>query len=117
MPHSRGWERRRDPRTREPALIGEVVEGLLRDPEFARGIPVGRLAARWADVVGERLAREIAPTHLERGILTVAASDAVWGAQAKFLVDEIRRKASEVLGSGIIHEVRIVIVWEARHRR
>jgi len=117
MPHSTGWERRRDARSHEPAAIGDVVDGLLREEAFARGLVVGRLASIWSDVVGERLGARTAPTSLEGGVLTVSASDPVWGAQARFLHDEIRRKVDERLGSGAVRDVRIVIGGEGRNRR
>jgi hypothetical protein len=109
MPHSSGWERRKDRRSGEPAPIGEIVDGLLREHLFARGLLVGRLAATWNEVVGDRLGPKTAPASLEDGILTVSASDPVWGAQAGFLHEEIRRKVNEVLGSQVVHQVRIVI--------
>jgi predicted nucleic acid-binding Zn ribbon protein len=70
---------------------------------------LGRIAAVWGSVVGERLARETAPVDLEAGVLTVAASNSIWGAQVRFLVEEIRRSANETLGSEAIREVRIAI--------
>jgi len=38
MPSSPGFRRRRDERTREPASIGEVLDGLLREQAFAGGV-------------------------------------------------------------------------------
>ncbi|HEV8564861.1 MAG TPA: DUF721 domain-containing protein [Actinomycetota bacterium] len=109
MPHSTGWGRRKDRRSGDPAPIGEIVDGLLREPLFARGLQVGRLASMWPDVVGERLARATAPASFEDGVLTVAATDSVWGAQASFLHEEIRHKANEALGSDAVSRVHVVV--------
>jgi len=109
MPHSKGFNRRRDERSSEGAPIGEIVQGLLREPLFARGMAVARLAAEWESIVGPRLASETAPTELERGVLTVAASSGPWGAQARFLGEEIRRQAREALGDDVIRRVRVVV--------
>jgi hypothetical protein len=109
MPHSTGWDRRKDKRSGDPAPIGDVVDGLLREHLFARGLVVGRLAVTWNEVVGDRLGPKTAPTSLENGILTVSASDPIWGAQARFLHEEIRRKVNEALGSQTVRQVRIVI--------
>lgn len=113
MPHSKGWERRRDRRSTDPAPIGDVVDSLLAEDLFSRGIVVGRLASMWPEVVGERLAAETAPEALERGVLTVSATSGPWGVQAGFLVEEIRKKACEALGSNDIREVRVIV----RNRR
>ena len=112
MPHSPGFRNRRgDPkRSGEPARIGAILEELLvRDPALAGGMTVGRLAAMWSDVVGPRLASETAPVALERGTLTVAATTGPWGAQARFLADEIRKKANEALGAELVAKVHVVV--------
>lgn len=104
------WRRgRKDERTMQSTPIGDVVDGLLRERAFARGLPVGRLAAEWQAVVGPRLASESAPVSLEGGVLVVATSSGPWGAQARFLADEIRGRANETLGSGEVRKVQIVV--------
>jgi predicted nucleic acid-binding Zn ribbon protein len=109
VPHSKGWRERRDPRSADPSAIGEIVDGLLGEELFARGLPIGRLAAMWPQLVGERLAAETAPAALEGGVLTVEATNGPWGAQAKFLNEEIRRLADEALGGGRITRVHVVV--------
>jgi hypothetical protein len=109
MPHSRGWGKRRDERTPDATPIGEIVDGLLTEHLFARGMEVGRLASMWEQVVGPRLAAETSPHSLEHGVLVVSATSGPWGAQAKFLNEEIRRRANEALGSADIRSVRIVV--------
>ncbi|MFB3737756.1 MAG: DciA family protein [Candidatus Velamenicoccus archaeovorus] len=114
MPSSKGWRGRRDERTLRETPIGEVVDGLLRERVFARGLPIGKLAASWTDVVGPRMAAESAPVSLEAGVLVVAASSGPWGAQAHFLASEIRRRANQELGSEQVRTVRIVVRPEPR---
>ena len=109
MPHAKGWSGRRDPRSADSSAIGEVVDGLLAEDVFARGLPIGRLAALWPQVVGVRLAAETAPASLEARVLTVEATNGPWGAQAKFLNEEIRRHADEALGGGQIDRVHVVV--------
>jgi len=109
VPHAKGWWARKDPRSPESSAIGEIVDGLLDEELFARGLPIGRLAAEWPQLVGERLAAETAPASLEGGVLTVEATNGPWGAQAKFLNEEIRRRADDALGGGRITRVHIVV--------
>ena len=113
MPHSKGYRRRSGEPSGEPVELGEVIDGLLAEQVFARGLPVAQLAAAWSSVVGERLASETAPATLEGGVLTVTATSGPWGAQARFLHEEIRRRADEALGGGQITSVRIIV----RNRR
>jgi predicted nucleic acid-binding Zn ribbon protein len=113
MPNAKGFGRRRHRASDDPVPLGEVLDGLLAEQVFARGMPVARLAASWAEVVGDRLAAETAPAALEDGVLTVTAGSGPWGTQARFLHQEIRRRADEALGGGMVRSVRIVV----RNRR
>ena len=113
MPHSKGFRRRSGDPSSEPVELGDVIDNLMADQIFARGMPVARLAADWSSVVGERLASETAPATLEGGVLTVTATSGPWGAQARFLHEEIRRRADEALGGGQVTAVRIIV----RNRR
>ena len=42
-------------------------------------------------------------------MLTVSATNGPWGAQARFLHEQIRLKANQALGSDVIETVRIVV--------
>lgn len=109
MPNAKGFGRRRDRASDEPVPLGDVLDALMAEQLFARGMPVARLAAAWSDVVGDRLASETAPSALEDGVLTVTAASGPWGAQARFLHEEIRRRADEALGGGLVRAVRIIV--------
>ena len=113
MPEAKGFAKgpdgRRRPRSDEAASLGEIVDGLMREQVFSRGMPVAELASRWPEIVGARLAAETAPAALENGVLTVEISTGPWGAQAKFLHQEIKRKADEALGGGRVENVRVVV--------
>jgi hypothetical protein len=64
--------------------------------------------------VGERLAKATQPASLEGGVLVVRASDGPWGAQAAYLADEIRNRADEALGGGVVTRVRVVVDGPSR---
>ena len=109
MPHSKGFAGRKDRRSADAVSIGDVVDALLKENEFSRGMPVARLAQAWPELLGERLAVATQPVSLEGGVLVVRAVDGPWGAQVKYFVEEIRRRADEALGGGVVTSVRIVI--------
>ncbi len=75
----------RGPRTGDTVQLGDIVDGLMREEVFSRGIPIAELASKWPQIVGERLAAETAPASLEGVLLTVSATNGPWGAQARFL--------------------------------
>ena len=113
MPHAKGFRRRSGDPSSEPVELGDVIDNLMAEQVFARGMPVAHLAAAWTSIVGERLASETAPASLEAGVLTVTATSGPWGAQARFLHEEIRRRADEALGANQITAIRIIV----RNRR
>jgi len=109
MPHSKGWRSRKDERTADETRIGTIVDGLMRERLFARGVPIGQLASDWAAVVGDRLAAESAPVSLDGGLLVVSTTDGPWGAQVRFLAGEIAKKANAVLGAPTVVRVQVVV--------
>ena len=100
---------RRVKRSREPQEIGKVLEELGRGRRLSAGLALGRLARRWRDVVGERLADESAPLRLEGGLLLVRVSSAAWATQVRFLADAVVKEANVVLGSEIVRTVKVVV--------
>jgi predicted nucleic acid-binding Zn ribbon protein len=113
MPNAKGFPRRKDGPSKDGVELGEVIDNLMADQVFARGMPIAHLAAAWTSIVGERLASETEPASLEAGVLTVTATSGPWGAQARFLHEEIRRRADEALGNNKISAIRIIV----RNRR
>jgi hypothetical protein len=109
VPHSKGFSRRKDRRSTDPVSIGEVVDGLLAEDLFSRGLPVATLMRQWPELVGERLAEATTPVSLEGGVLVVRAADGPWGSQARYLLEEIRERADRALGGGQVRSVRIAI--------
>jgi len=96
-------------RSGEAVPLHDILGRLMQERSLAGGLAVGRLASTWASVVGERLASETAPAKLEGGTLTVAVSSGPWGAQAKFLAEEIRTRANEALGDEWVTRVQIAV--------
>ena len=83
---------------------------MMSEEVFSRGMPIATLASRWTAVMGERLAAQTEPATLEGGVLTVRATNGPWGAQARFLGEQIRANANRALGSGEVRSVRVVVV-------
>ena len=65
--------------------LGDIVDGLMREEVFSRGIPIAELASKWPQIVGERLAAETAPTALEGAVLTVVGDQRTMGSAGPFL--------------------------------
>jgi hypothetical protein len=116
MPHSKGFTNRADSRSSDPVPIGEVVDRLLAEDVFQRGMPVAKLTRGWPEVVGTRLAEATTPVSLEAGCLVVRAADGPWGSQARYLAKEIQARADEALGGGVITSIRIIVGSKGNRR-
>ena len=68
------------------------------DPRIAKLIP--------SELATKHL---VLPLKRDGRTLTVAVTTGPWGAQARFLAEEIRRKANEALGSEEVDKVTIVV--------
>jgi hypothetical protein len=69
---------------------------------------LGRLGRSWAAVVGDRLAGESEPVSLEGGTLLVRVTSPAWAQQIRFLAEQVRARANEVLGRDSVAQVRVV---------
>lgn len=116
MPHSKGFAHRGDRRTGDPVPLRDVMDALLKEDVFSRGLPIAKLAGSWSEIVGERLAEATVPVSLEAGVLTIRAADGPWGTQARYLTEQIRAQVTEKLGDGVVTTVRVV-VGDPRNRR
>lgn len=105
------------PRADEPSGIGSVIQQILGTPRLRRGLALGRLSRAWADVAGEALAKQTEPVSLDEAGLVVGASSPAWGAQVRFLAEDIRRRASEALDGLPVGPVRVVVRDDRQNRR
>ena len=94
-----------------------MIKDLLGTPRLRHGLALGRLSRAWADVAGETLAKQTEPVALDGAGLVVGASSPAWGAQVRFLAEDIRRRASEALDGQAVGPVRVVIREGTQNRR
>ena len=110
---SPGKERRPGGPARErsatPETLGVVLDGLLQQSPWGGGLVLGELGRRWAEVVGETLSKECAPTAIHGQVLVVRASSAPWAAQLRFLQSDIAARVNDVLGAPKVREVRVTV--------
>ena len=100
---------RREGRSADAVGLGQVLDELVGHRPLRAGLALGELAARWREVVGERLARECAPVSLDGGVLLVRAESQGWAAQIGFLRTEIRSGAEAIIGPDSVAAVRVVV--------
>jgi len=98
---------------REPRPVREALEEVSRelglDPEH-----LGRIVARWPEMVGEVVAEHAQPRSLRDGVLTVAVDAPAWATQLRYLEAELLARAEREVAPGAIGSIRVVVEGAAR---
>ncbi|MBN1320201.1 MAG: DUF721 domain-containing protein [Thermoleophilia bacterium] len=92
------------------AAAHSVRAGRPADVQPSRGPsrsedPARLVAAAWPDVVGDEVAANARPVHLQRGRLVVSTSSSAWAQTLQLMGDAIAARLAERLGSGVIEQV------------
>lgn len=88
--------------------MSEVVEQLVVKRGWQERMALGRLKARWAEIVGEQVAARSEPIRLEDGRLTIRVEGGAWAAELALLGSTLANSAAHFLGPGRIQEVAVV---------
>ncbi len=84
------------------AAITELVSSLGIDGTLRRYSVI----ARWAEVVGEQIARVTEPQRIEHGVLFVSVKTAPWRAELSLKRLEIMKKLNTAAGADVIRDIR-----------
>lgn len=84
-------------------LLGPVGKALRLDDAAS----VGALWRRWAEIVGEDVARHAEPSSLKDGVLRIRTSTPVWATEISYLVEDIKGRVNDTLQKPLVREVRV----------
>jgi predicted nucleic acid-binding Zn ribbon protein len=98
----------RDREVREPAPVSEAMGRLVAERGWGERMALGRLKARWADIVGQQVAARSEPIRLEDGRLTIRVESGAWAAELALLGSSLASSAAHFLGPGKVREVAVV---------
>ena len=97
---------RRD--SRDPALLGDVVQDFVQEQGWQHASAHARLAAEWTDIVGPALAEHLSIEALdEDGVLHLRASSTAWATQVGFELPRLRARIDEAIGRGSVTDVKV----------
>jgi hypothetical protein len=100
--------RRRRRHQAEAAPIGALLARWLAERKLSGDLRPYRIAERWTEIVGERIAARTRPQGLRGGVLTVAVASASWLNELAFLRTELTARINAILGVGWVQAVRLV---------
>ena len=94
------------PAFKEPALLAEVLPGLLRQYGVQRTDWIVRLKKEWAAIVGEANAAHCVPGRLDNGCLTIFVDSAVWRYELERQAGgRLLRNVQERVGASVVRKV------------
>jgi predicted nucleic acid-binding Zn ribbon protein len=96
-----------------PLRLRDVIATAADQLRLGHAVEMGRLWARWRELVGPAIADHAEPTSLRGHVLRVRVDSPTWATEIGYLREEIARRANEALGREVIGEVR---VWTAPGR-
>lgn len=93
---------------RDPALLGEQLDRLLRERDWRVDVAAGSVMGRWAEIVGPEIAGHCAPVSFEAGVLVVRAESTAWATQLRWLAPSISARLEQEVGAGVVQQLRVV---------
>lgn len=93
---------------RDPALLGDQLDRLLRERDWRVDVAAGSVMGRWAQIVGSDLSAHAVPVSFEAGVLTVRAESTAWATQLRWLESTMLARMDEAVGPGVVTELRVV---------
>lgn len=101
----RGWQPL--PGKAAPVPVSEALDQLASTLGLSSLDAIQQLFLAWPDVVGSELADHCRPRRLERGELTIVASDQQWATELSWMTTLLVDRCNSVLGSDEVSAVRI----------
>jgi predicted nucleic acid-binding Zn ribbon protein len=95
------------PDERDPQLLDVTVNRLVDDHGWDVDLRVAGVFARWAELVGDEVARHVTPETFSDGVLGVRTDSTAWAAQLKYLAPSLVKRLNEELGHGTVTLVEI----------
>lgn len=93
--------------SRDPALFGAAIEGLVTDRGWEVPKAVNGVLDRWAEIVGDDIAAHAEPLSYADGVLVVQAASTAWATQLRLLAGEIVRRLNTELGHNSVLRIDV----------
>ena len=101
------WRPLPEPGGPPPRRVSASLDAVTRNLGGAGGPALVDLIRRWPEVVGQPIAAHSKPLLLRSGTLTIAADEAAWGAQLRWLEADLLRRLDDACGPGVVTRVAV----------
>lgn len=103
-----GQEPAQDSASRDPVLVGDVLDSLVATKGWGEDLSVNAVLARWTEVVGDQVAEHCQPERFEDGVLTVRADSTAWAQQVRLLSAALLGRLATEVGDGVVTRVTVL---------
>lgn len=102
---------------RRHVTLAEILKRALPEAARQRIYSIEMIEKRWAQAVGEELARRSEPEFLSAGVLTVRVTDAAWGRMILKLSGRIISALNRAVGMNLVRRINFQTRTEFRKAR
>ncbi len=95
------------PDPRDPQRLNTVLEKMLVNLGWDRGLSAGRVLAEWEEIVGPAIAQHSHIESFEEGVLVVSTDSSAWAAQLRMLGPQIVTRIHERVGAQVVAEIKV----------
>ncbi|XCB29142.1 DciA family protein [Arcanobacterium hippocoleae] len=97
------------PSRRDPKILGKMLDHTFTERGWGAQLEVAKLYGQWKQIVGEKVAENCQIEEFDAaGILTIRTRTVSWQTQLRALAAQLDARLAQVLGEGVIKEVRIL---------
>ena len=96
------------PDSRDPALVGSVVDRLVSDSGWDTEVAVHGVFGRWSAIVGAEVSAHCTPERFQDGHLSVRTDSTAWATQLRLLAPTVVRRLNEELGHGTVLRIEVL---------
>lgn len=92
----------------EPQKINNILNELIENRDWRKGIAEGNLFSDWREIVGEEIADHSTPITLYEGKLTIQTTSTAWSTQLRLMNDELLRKIRQSAPGAVVDSLYII---------
>lgn len=96
-------------RTGHITVLGEALEGMLREQALREPLRPHTARAIWAQVVGPEIAAASSASGVRGGVLFVTVRSAVWANELGFYKQDILNKLNTRLGEAVLSDIHFKV--------
>lgn len=96
------------PDDRDPKLLSDAVDNLVRAKGWATDLNVHTLLGRWGLLVGSSVAAHSMPEAYTDTVLTVRADSTAWATQLRMMAPRLVARLNSELGDGTVTRVTVL---------